>query len=164
VHRVPMSRLTRESLANTGFGAKDVDRCRNMYALGLVYWLYDRPLDATIRYLNDYFGKEKHKPELADLNIKALRADSTSVAAEMFVEPLFGGAKPGTYRHQRQRSHCSGWLLLQKQKKLVQRLSNHARVGTCIIFAVEAVQRDLAEDEIVVICARSAHRSWVIWL
>ncbi|MHC4947632.1 MAG: 2-oxoacid:acceptor oxidoreductase subunit alpha [Planctomycetota bacterium] len=56
IFRVPMSRLTRESLAESGVGAKEIDRCRNMYALGLVYWLYDRPLEPTIRYLNDYFG------------------------------------------------------------------------------------------------------------
>ena len=102
VHRVPMSRLTRESLASTGFGAKDVDRCRNMYALGLVYWLYDRPLDATIRYLNDYFGKEKNKPELADLNIKALRAGfNFGETAEIFAERYQvapAKLKPGLYR------------------------------------------------------------------
>jgi 2-oxoglutarate ferredoxin oxidoreductase subunit alpha len=87
VHRVPMSRMTRESLAPVGMGAKDMDRCRNMYALGLVYWLYDRPLDATVRYLNDYFGREKKKPEIADLNIRALRAGfNFGETAEMFLE------------------------------------------------------------------------------
>jgi 2-oxoglutarate ferredoxin oxidoreductase subunit alpha len=102
IHRVPMSRLTRESLANTGFGAKDVDRCRNMYALGLVYWLYDRPLDATTRYLNDYFGKEKGKPELANLNIKALQAGyNFGETAEIFAERYQvapAKLKPGLYR------------------------------------------------------------------
>ena len=101
-HRVPMSRLTRESLASMGFGVKDVDRCRNMYALGLVYWLFERPLDATIKHLNDYFGREKKKPEIADLNIKALRAGfnfgetADMFAAKYHVAPA--KLKPGTYR------------------------------------------------------------------
>ena len=101
-HRVPMSRLTRESLAVTGFGAKDTDRCRNMYALGLVYWLFDRPLDGTERYLNDYFGAEKRKPEIADLNIRALRAGfNFGETAEMFAsryQVAPAKLKPGVYR------------------------------------------------------------------
>ena len=72
--RVPMTRLTRESLTDAGMGAKDVDRCRNMYALGIVCWLYDRPLDPTIRFLDNFFGKKKDKPEVAAANIKALKA------------------------------------------------------------------------------------------
>ena len=59
--RVPMTRLTRESLTDAGMGAKDVDRCRNMYALGIVCWLYDRPLDPTIRFLDNFFGKKKDR-------------------------------------------------------------------------------------------------------
>ena len=71
---VPMSRLTRESLAGSGIGAKDVDRCRNMFALGIVYWLYDRTIDTTVKYLNDFFGETKQKPEIAAINVKALKA------------------------------------------------------------------------------------------
>ena len=83
--RVPMSRMTRESLAETGMGAKDIDRCRNMFALGIVYWLYDRPLDATIDYLENYFGKVKNKPEIADINVQALKAGFYfGETAEMF--------------------------------------------------------------------------------
>ncbi len=71
---IPISRLTRESLADSEMGAKDVDRCRNMYALGLVYWLFDRPLDTTINYLENYFGSRKNKPEVAAINVAALKA------------------------------------------------------------------------------------------
>ena len=71
---IPISRLTRESLADSEMGAKDIDRCRNMYALGLVYWLYDRPLDATIDYLQSYFGAKKNLPKVAEINIAALKA------------------------------------------------------------------------------------------
>ncbi len=102
IHRVPMSRLTRESLASSGFGAKDVDRCRNMYALGLAYWLFERPLDVTIRYLTDYFAREKHKPEIAELNINALKAGyHFGETAEIFVERYQvspAKLRRGTYR------------------------------------------------------------------
>ena len=102
VHKVPMNRLTRESLAETKMGAKDVDRCRNMYALGIAFWLFDRPLDATIEYLTDYFAKQKNKPEIADLNVRALKAGYYfGETAEMFpvrYEVAPAKLKPGTYR------------------------------------------------------------------
>ena len=72
--KVPISRLNEESLAETGMGAKDIGRCKNMWALGLIYWLYARPLDVTIDHLNDYFGKKKKLPEVAEANIRALKA------------------------------------------------------------------------------------------
>ena len=74
IYRIPITRLNNEALASTGMGAKDVERCKNMFALGLVYWLYDRPLDTTVGYLEDYFGKKKKMPQIADANIKALKA------------------------------------------------------------------------------------------
>lgn len=72
--KVPMTRLTKESLADSGMGAKDVTRCRNMFALGIVYWLYERPVETTTKYLTNYFDKKKNKPELAAINIRALEA------------------------------------------------------------------------------------------
>lgn len=74
VVRVPVTRLNNEELAESGMGAKDIGRCRNMWALGLVYWLFDRPLETTIAYLQDYFGAKKKLPAVAEANIKALRS------------------------------------------------------------------------------------------
>ncbi|MHC4128446.1 MAG: 2-oxoacid:acceptor oxidoreductase subunit alpha [Planctomycetota bacterium] len=74
IFKVPMSRLTRESVAESGVGAKEVDRCRNMFALGIVYWLYDRSIDATVTFLQDYFGTQKNRPEIAAINVKALKS------------------------------------------------------------------------------------------
>jgi 2-oxoglutarate ferredoxin oxidoreductase subunit alpha len=71
---IPITRLNNEALASTGLGAKDAERCKNMYALGVIYWLYDRPLDTTIHYLEDYFGKKKKLPKIAEANIAALKA------------------------------------------------------------------------------------------
>ena len=99
---IPISRLTRESLADSEMGAKDVDRCRNMYALGLMYWLYDRPLDQTIDYVENYFGKKKNLPRVAEINIAALKAGYYfGETAEVFpVQYCVAPASlaPGTYR------------------------------------------------------------------
>lgn len=72
--QVPITRLNEEELEKTNIGAKLIGRCKNMYALGVVYWLYDRPLDQTIKYLEDYFGKKKNLPEIAEANVRALKA------------------------------------------------------------------------------------------
>jgi len=74
VYRVPITRLNSETLADSGMGAKDIGRCKNMFALGMVYWMYDRPLDTTIRYLETYFGKKKNLPQVAAANISALKS------------------------------------------------------------------------------------------
>ncbi len=85
IYQVPISRLTEEALADTGLGAKDIGRCKNMYALGLAYWLFDRPLDTTVRYMEDYFGVKKKMPKVAEANVKALKAGYYfGETAEMF--------------------------------------------------------------------------------
>lgn len=99
---IPMSRLTKESLAESGMGAKDINKCRNMYALGIVYWLYERPLDQTKEYLTKKFDKSKGLPEIAAINIKALEAGYYfGETAELFpVRYRVPPAKhePGIYR------------------------------------------------------------------
>src|SRR4051812_15698727 len=58
VIKVPINKLTAVAAKDTGLGAKDVDRCKNMFALGLVYWLYGRPVEPTLEYLRQKFGKK----------------------------------------------------------------------------------------------------------
>ncbi len=74
--RVPMSRLTRESLVrdDEDISVKDIDRCRNMFALGIISWLYSREIDSTIEKLQHYFGTIKNKPEIAEINERAIKA------------------------------------------------------------------------------------------
>jgi len=69
---VPIDLLNAEAVKASGITGKAIDRCKNFFALGLTYWLYDRPLQPTITYLNDKFGK-KH-PEVAVANIATLEA------------------------------------------------------------------------------------------
>ena len=71
LHKVPITAHTRDAVKESGIGAKEAERCKNFYALGLVYWLYDRPLDTTVGWINEKFGK---KPEIAKANLLALRA------------------------------------------------------------------------------------------
>lgn len=74
IYRVPITQLNEESLADSGVGAKSIGQSKNMFALGLLYWLYDRPLETTTGFLSDYYGKTKDLPLVADANIKALKA------------------------------------------------------------------------------------------
>lgn len=74
ITKVPITRLNEEALAESGMGAKEIGRCKNMFALGLIYWLYQRPIDTTVHYLEDYFGKKKKLPAVAEANVKTLKA------------------------------------------------------------------------------------------
>lgn len=68
---VEITRLTRLAVDGLGLSQKQADRCRNFYAMGLIYWLYNRPLDATLKFIDEKFGG---KPEIAEANRRTLRA------------------------------------------------------------------------------------------
>jgi len=70
IFKVPMTKLTRESMKDLGMSMKEVDRCKNFFALGLVYWLYGRDMDTTLKFIQDKFGT---KPEIAEANRRALQ-------------------------------------------------------------------------------------------
>ena len=69
--KVPMTRLTREAVKPLGLSVKESDRCRNFFAMGLVYWLYGRDMDATLRFIRGKFSKTE---EIAKANESALHA------------------------------------------------------------------------------------------
>ncbi len=71
VHPVGLTSLTVEALAGSGLGKKDAERAKNMFALGLLSWLYHRDLEATESFLNEKFAR---KPEILKANITALHA------------------------------------------------------------------------------------------
>jgi len=68
---VDMTRLTRTAVDDLDLGTKEADRCRNFFAMGLAYWLYDRSLEPTERFIRDKFGR---RPAIAEANLRALRA------------------------------------------------------------------------------------------
>jgi 2-oxoglutarate ferredoxin oxidoreductase subunit alpha len=96
--KVDMTKLTRGAVEGLGLSVKEADRCRNFFAMGLVYWLYGRGLDVTIRFIDDKFG---NKPDLAEANRRALRAGwnygetTDAMASSYLVEPA--DLPPGTY-------------------------------------------------------------------
>ena len=69
--KVDITKLTRNSVDGLGLSQKGADRCRNFVAMGLVYWLYGRSLEPTLRFIQTKFAK---KPVVIDANTKALRA------------------------------------------------------------------------------------------
>jgi 2-oxoglutarate ferredoxin oxidoreductase subunit alpha len=71
LHKVSMTRLTRDAVEGLGLSQREADRCRNFFALGLVYWLYDRDPKPTEDWVNDKFGK---RPEIAEANLRAMKA------------------------------------------------------------------------------------------
>ena len=72
VIKVPINKLTAGAAKETGLGAKEIDRCKNMFALGMVYWLYGRPLEPTLKFFEQKFGKKA--PAVALANSLALKA------------------------------------------------------------------------------------------
>lgn len=71
LHQVPISSLTANALEGLPLSPKEVSRCKNFFALGLMYWLYDRPLKNTEEWIKDKF---KNKPEYVEANTRALQA------------------------------------------------------------------------------------------
>ncbi len=71
VLEVPVTSMTKAALADSGMDNKSVLKCRNIFALGLVCWLFDRPLAAAEDFLRNKFAK---KPAVADANIKVIEA------------------------------------------------------------------------------------------
>lgn len=71
VYKVPISSLTANALEGTNLSPKEVARCKNFFALGLMYWLYNRPPETTIAWIHEKFKKN---PDYVDANEKALKA------------------------------------------------------------------------------------------
>jgi 2-oxoglutarate ferredoxin oxidoreductase subunit alpha len=69
---VPMTKLTRGAVESTGLSTKFADRCKNFFAMGLVFWLYGRDVEPTLRFIDAKFGKKS--PEVAEANRLALKA------------------------------------------------------------------------------------------
>src|SRR6266567_3336687 len=102
LHEVPLTTLTVGALKEIeGVTSREAERSKNMFALGLMSWLYGRNVDSTIAFLEEKFGKKR--PEIAAANIKALQAGyafgetTESFAVTYEVKPA--EMAPGTYRN-----------------------------------------------------------------
>ncbi len=100
VHKLPVTTLNMNALkGNVELSRKEIDRCKNFFALGVLYWLYDRPMENTLLWITSKFGKN---PELAKANEIALRtgynfADTTELFTTHFTIKKAKIA-PGKYR------------------------------------------------------------------
>jgi 2-oxoglutarate ferredoxin oxidoreductase subunit alpha len=98
--RVAIDTLNAAAVKDTGLVTKQADRCKNFFALGLVYWLYDRPLEPTLAYIDEKFGKKN--PAVGLANAAALKAgyhfgETTELLPQQYrVEKA--KLAPGTYR------------------------------------------------------------------
>ncbi len=97
---VPLTSLTLEALKDSGLGKKEAERAKNMFALGLLSWMYNRPTEGTIAFLEKRFAA---KPEIAESNVTAFRAgynygDTTEAFAVSYeIKPA--EMPPGVYRN-----------------------------------------------------------------
>ncbi len=69
--KIDITRLTKESLAETSLGSKEIERSKNMFVLGILFWMFDKPLDHTLKFIEEKFAK---KPEIASANKTTLNA------------------------------------------------------------------------------------------
>ncbi|MGA5130196.1 2-oxoacid:acceptor oxidoreductase subunit alpha [Streptomyces olivoreticuli] len=99
LHKVAMATLTKGALEETGLDRKDAERAKNMFALGLLSWMYHRPTAGTERFLREKFAK---RPELAEANILAFRAGwnygETTESFAVTYKVAAAGLPAGTYR------------------------------------------------------------------
>ena len=99
VYKIDVTKLTRDALADITMGVKEKDRCKNMFVLGFLYWMFDRKMDSTIGFLTDKFGK---KPDVLEANLRTLKAgynygDTTETFTHRYSVPP-AKMPPGTYR------------------------------------------------------------------
>jgi len=97
--RVPINTLNREAVREVKLSPREADRCKNFFALGLVYWLYERSLDPTLRWIRDKFAKN---PAVLEANTRTLKAGynygETTETMPVHYRVAPAAIKPGTYR------------------------------------------------------------------
>ncbi|MCA1841249.1 MAG: 2-oxoacid:acceptor oxidoreductase subunit alpha [Actinobacteria bacterium] len=100
IYEIPMSRLTGEALKGLEVGKKQIDQSKNMFALGVMSWMFHRPIEPTIEFLNKKFGK---KPDVLDANLRVFKAGyNFGETAELFTSTFSvkpAALAPGTYRN-----------------------------------------------------------------
>src|SRR5690606_18599880 len=97
---IDITKHTLTAVESTGLSTKDASRCKNFWTLGLMYWIYNRPLEPTLRWLDKKFGK---RADLIAANTAALKAgfaygETTEIAHERYDVPP-AVVEKGTYRN-----------------------------------------------------------------
>ncbi len=97
--KVSINKLNREAVAECKLSPREADRCKNFFALGLVYWMFERPMEPTLKWIRDKFGKN---PAVLEANTRTLRAGYNYGETVEILPVHYKVAKakiaPGTYR------------------------------------------------------------------
>jgi 2-oxoglutarate ferredoxin oxidoreductase subunit alpha len=97
--RVPINTLNREAVSEMKLSPREADRCKNFFALGLVYWLYERPMEPTLRYIREKFAKNTAVMEANTRTLKAgYHFGETTEALPVHYRIPKAKIKPGKYR------------------------------------------------------------------
>ncbi|MBI1387077.1 MAG: 2-oxoacid:acceptor oxidoreductase subunit alpha [bacterium] len=96
---IPLTRLNRDAVEGLGLDRKAADRCKNFYTLGLAYWIYNRPIEPTVKWIEKKFAG---KSDLMEANLRTFRAGwNYGETAELFTSAYHvekADIQPGVYR------------------------------------------------------------------
>jgi 2-oxoglutarate ferredoxin oxidoreductase subunit alpha len=161
VIKIDVTKLTREALSDITMGVKEKDRCKNMFVLGFLYYMYSRTLESTERFLTSKFSK---KPDVLEANVRALKAgynyaDTVEVFASRYkVEAA--KLDPGTYRSiMGNEAAAMGFVAASKKCGLPLFLGSYPITPASDILHALAANKNFgvrtfqAEDEIAAICS-----------
>jgi 2-oxoglutarate ferredoxin oxidoreductase subunit alpha len=157
---VPITSLTRESLKDFGMDNKSILRSKNMFALGLICWMFDRPMDYIEKFIKGKFAK---KPTVVESNLKVLHNGYNYGMNMQHMTPRYlvhpAAIEKGTYRNVNG-NHATAWGFLAAAEKagLELFLGSYPITPATDVLTALAERRDLgvktfqAEDEIAGIC------------
>jgi 2-oxoglutarate ferredoxin oxidoreductase subunit alpha len=162
VHRVAISKLTSNALIDMNLSTRLVEKTKNFFALGLMYWLYNRPVDQSVRFIEEKFGaKDK---EIAEANLRVLKAgynfgETTEIFTTRYdVKPA--KLPPGKYRNiMGNVATALGLVAAAKKSGLELFLGSYPITPASDIlhelsrFKEFGVKTFQAEDEIAAVCA-----------
>jgi 2-oxoglutarate/2-oxoacid ferredoxin oxidoreductase subunit alpha len=158
VHRIPMSTLTTRAVERMeGVSTRDAGRAKNLFALGVVSWLYGRPTDVTTRWVEKKFARN---PAVAQANLAAFNAgwsfgETTELLDVQYRVPAATDVPPGTYRNVNGTTALSLGLIAASMRsklplvlasypitpasELLHELSRHANIGVSTIQAEDEI-------------------------
>ena len=158
VHRIPMSTLTTRAVEGMeGVSTRDAGRAKNLFALGVVSWLYGRPTDVTKRWVEKKFARN---PAVAQANLAAFNAgwsfgETTELLDVQYRVPPATDVPPGTYRNVNGTTALSLGLIaasvraklplvlasypITPASELLHELSRHANIGVSTIQAEDEI-------------------------
>ena len=161
VHKIDITKHTKDCLTGTSLGMKEIERSKNMFVLGLLFWMFDKPMDYTLNSLKEKFAK---KPEILEANIKTLNAgwnfgDNTEIFTNRYkVAPA--ELPPGVYRNiSGNHATAVGLLAASEKSGLPLFLGSYPITPASDLlhelskYKGNGVKTFQAEDEIAAVCA-----------